>query len=111
MKEKVSLPEGYLDKLLQKRYSANTIKSYVFYMEEFVAAMQGKSLPDITVDKINHYILQLIKVKNISISQQNIRINAIKFFYEKVLGNDRTVYPIDRPRKERKLPDVLSRVC
>ena len=109
LKEKVSLPEGYLEKLLQKRYSANTIKSYVFYMEEFATAMQGKPLVDITIDEVHQYMLQLIKEKNISISQQNTRINSIKFYFEKVLGNERTVYKIDRPKKERKLPDVLSK--
>lgn len=103
------LPEGYLEKLQQKRYSENTIKSYVSYMGDFVAAMRNKSLPNITADEINQYILQLIKEKNISVSQQNIRINAVKFYYEKVLGNERKVYQIDRPRKERKLPDVLSK--
>lgn len=34
----------------------------------------------------NKYILKLIKTKNISKSQQNQRINSIKFNYEKVLG-------------------------
>jgi len=105
----VSLPKGYLEKLQQKRYSANTIKSYVFYMEEFATAMQGKPLDDIATDEVHQYMLRLIKEKNISISQQNSRINSIKFYYEKVLGNERTVYKIDRPKKERKLPDVLSK--
>ncbi len=37
-------------------------------------------------------------------------INAIKFYYERVLGNDREVYLINRPRKELKIPQVLSLV-
>ncbi|MGM0531528.1 MAG: tyrosine-type recombinase/integrase, partial [Bacteroidota bacterium] len=39
----------------------------------------------------------------------DLRINAIKFYYEKVLGREKTYYNIDRPRRERKLPDVLSK--
>ena len=109
LSDKLLIPEGYLEKLQQKRYSENTIKSYVHYMKDFTAAMQGKPLPDITPEEINHYILLLIKEKQISVSQQNIRINAIKFYYEKVLGNKREVYNIDRPRKEQTLPDVLSK--
>ena len=35
-------------------------------------------------------------------------INAIKFYYEKVLRGPRKVYQIDRPRKEKILPEVLS---
>jgi hypothetical protein len=36
-------------------------------------------------------------------------INAIKFYYEKVLGNKKEYYFIDRPKREQKLPEVLSK--
>ena len=35
-------------------------------------------------------------------------INAIKFYYEKVLKGKRETYYIERPRKEKYLPTVLS---
>ena len=45
--------------------------------------------------------------KKWSESPQNQAINAIKFYYEKVLEQDRQFYDI-RPRKADKLPNVLS---
>ncbi len=51
----------------------------------------------------------MIESKNISISQQNQRINAIKFYHEKVLGRDKQYYELYRLRKEHKLPEVLSK--
>ena len=36
-------------------------------------------------------------------------INSIKFYLEQVLGKPRTVYHIQRPRKEFRLPVVLSK--
>ena len=36
-------------------------------------------------------------------------INAIKFYYEMVLGMPNRFYSIERPRKESKLPKVLSK--
>jgi len=51
----------------------------------------------------------LIETKNISISQQNQRINAIKFYYEKILGKEKQYYELYRPKKEQKLPKVLSK--
>ena len=36
------------------------------------------------------------------------RINAIKFYYEKVLGRKKEYYRISRPRKESKLPTILT---
>lgn len=103
------LPAGYLERLRQQRYSENTIKIYKHYFKEFMAEFSGKNLPDITKEEINGYILRLIETHNISTAQQNQRINSIKFYYEKVLGREKAYHFIDRPRKERKLPDVLSK--
>jgi integrase/recombinase XerD len=44
----------------------------------------------------------------VSTSYQNQSINAIKFYYERVLGGKRKIYLIERPRKEQYLPEVLS---
>ncbi len=108
-RKNIQLPKGYLELLEQKRYSASTVKTYVHYFEEFMDYFQNLELPEITTEEINRYILELISKRNISISQQNQRINAIKFYFEKVLRRDKEYYKIDRPHKERKLPDVLSK--
>ena len=112
-KKQVALPKGYLEKLEQERYRDNTIKIYTHYFKDFVAEFSNRELPAITKEEINEYILRLIKENDISPSQQNQRINSIKFFYEKVLGREKEYYDIGRPRKERKLPNVLSKeeVC
>lgn len=107
--ESHALPAGFLDKLEQKRYSQNTIKMYTLYFRDFQEFFSGRNLREIAKDEINDYILGLIRERDISGSQQNQRINAIKFYYEQVLGRDREYYAIDRPRKEQNLPDVLSK--
>ena len=109
-KFKLKLPKGYLEKLEQKRYSPQTIKIYTSYFNDFQKHFSDKNLLDITTDETNTYILKLIKTKSISTSQQNQRINAIKFYYEKVLGKDRKVYKIDRANKAKILPTVLSKL-
>jgi len=105
----INLPKGYIERLEQERYSENTIKTYSHYFRDFIAAFKNNKLEVITKDEINQYILRLIRENNISSSQQNQRINAIKFYYEKVLKKNREYYQIERPRKERLLPDVLSK--
>ena len=99
----------YLDLLIQKRYSINTQDIYCNYFEDFCVYFKKEDLSNVTIAQINAYILELIKSKNISISQQNQRINAIKFYYEKVLGRDKQYYELYRPKKEHKLPKVLSK--
>ncbi len=99
----------YKELLIQKRYSQNTQDIYCSYFKDFCVYFKGKDLSTITTEQINSYILNLIKSKNISISQQNQRINAIKFYYEKVLGRKKEYYELHRPGKENKLPKVLSK--
>ncbi len=103
------LPEKYTDKLTQKRYSQNTIRIYSGYFKDFVHHFKSEKLEEITPDEINQYILLLIQNEGISASQQNQHINAIKFYYEQVLLNEKQSYSIDRPRKEKLLPSVLSK--
>jgi len=103
------IPDEYINTLIIKNYSKNTIKTYVNYFEDFMEYYADKDLENIISDEINSYILDLIKRNNISTSQQNQRINSIKFYYEKVLGRASEYYYIERPRPERKLPDVLSK--
>jgi site-specific recombinase XerD len=54
------------------------------------------------------YLRYLVIDRKISSSYQNQAINAIKFYYERVLGGERKVYLIERPREEKTLPIVLN---
>ena len=105
----IRLPEGYYEKLIQKRYSESTINCYTSYFKDFMHHFRKNDLTDITSDEINQYIMGIVQDRKISTSQQNQRISAIKFYYEKVLGFDRFTIQIDRPLKRRSLPNVLSK--
>lgn len=107
--QSIELPQGYIEKLEQKQYAESTVKAYCHYFADFQRAFADRKLYEINSLEINAYLLKLIREKNISRSQQNQRINAIKFYYEKVLNQNKKYFEIDRPRKERKLPDVLSK--
>ncbi len=99
----------YKDLLIQKRYSNNTIDIYCNYFEDFYNFFKNSDLQNIKPEQINQYILYLIKTKNISGSQQNQRINSIKFYYEKILEREKQYYSLHRPKREHKLPKVLSK--
>ena len=101
-------PETYLAKLRELRYSTNTIDSYTFMFKEFINYYPDKELGDITEEEIIGYLQYLVTERKISTSYQNQAINAIKFYYERVLGGRRKVYLIERPREEKFLPEVLS---
>ena len=101
-------PESYFLKLELKRYSANTVKNYISSFETFINHFKDKELKEINEVDIRKY-LQLLIQKGVSNSQVNLTINSIKFYYETVLGMPNRFYSIERPRKERSLPEVLSK--
>ncbi len=85
-RKSIELPKGYLEELEQKRYSDSTIKTYSAYFKDYMHHFSACNQEEIKTDEINSYILSLIQLRNISGSEQNQRINSIRFFYEKVLS-------------------------
>lgn len=109
-KREYTLPKGYLELLEQKRYSPSTVKTYRAYFSDFMEYHKGRNINRLKVADINSYILYLVNEKKISVSQQNMRINAIKFYYEKVRKGKRQYYGgIARAKEYKALPEVLSR--
>ncbi len=109
-KREYTLPKGYLELLEQKRYSPSTVKTYRAYFSDFMEYHKGRNINRLKVADINSYILYLVNEKKISVSQQNMRINAIKFYYEQVRGGKRQYYGgITRAKEYKNLPEVLSR--
>ncbi|RKX18349.1 MAG: hypothetical protein DRP35_09420, partial [Candidatus Zixiibacteriota bacterium] len=102
-------PQEYIDSLRIKRYSENTIRTYSNLFEEFINYYYSKKPFDITEKEIIAYIRYLVIERKISISYQNQAINAIKYYYEKMLGENRKFYFVERPRTEKVLPEVLSK--
>lgn len=103
------LPPGFMEKLRQVRYSDHTVRVYTTYFRDFQEYFEGCDIDRITPEEINGYLVFLINEKGISTCQQNQRINAIKFYYEKVLGQPRRCYTVSRAKREKTLPDVLSK--
>jgi integrase/recombinase XerD len=97
-------------KLKLRAYSENTIRTYLQSFKEFLQFYEDTDPLELNEIEIRNYLLFLIEKKKLSRSTQNQAINAIKFFYEKILGQDRKVYHLDRPMRERKLPEVLSQL-
>jgi len=101
-------PKEYTEKLKELRYSINTLHVYTDLFEEFINYYPDKAAPEITEEEIIAFLRYLVNDRRVSTSYQNQSINAIKFYYERVLGGKRKIYLIERPRKENYLPEVLS---
>lgn len=103
-----SLPKEYLEQLERRRYSSNTIQTYVSLFEKFLTYFSQIPPEKLTDTHVAEFQTFLVTQKKVSTSSQNQYINAIKFYFEKVLGRNKGYYPIERPIKEFKLPKVLT---
>ncbi len=101
-------PEAYLLKLELKRYANSTVKTYVTFFELFINHHTNRQLSELDETDIRAFLQGLIQ-QNRSNSYVNQAINAIKFYYEAVLGMPNRFYEIERPRKQSKLPTVISK--
>ena len=91
-----------------KKYANNTVRTYVSFFEMFINHYKHKELNAINESDIRAFLQKLIH-RNVSNSYLNQAINSIKFYYEVVLGMPNRFYEIERPRKESKLPKVISK--
>ncbi|HAM98827.1 MAG TPA: recombinase XerD [Marinilabiliales bacterium] len=95
-------------KLILKAYSPNTIKMYKSELTNFFKYFENQNYKDLTKDLIEAYVYHIASKYRIGESKQNGMINAIKFYYEQVLGLPREYYNIQRPKQRHSLPNVLS---
>ncbi|SMG53303.1 Site-specific recombinase XerD [Marivirga sericea] len=107
-KEYRSCPEEYFNELERKRYSPNTVKSYISFFEQFINYYKSEPLIKITEEQVKEYLQKLIQ-EGKSDSYVNQCLNAIKFYYEIVLRMPNRFYSIERPAKVEKLPNIISK--
>lgn len=99
---------AFADKLRIRKYSQSTYNTYGVYFKQFLAAHPNQDPKDIIEEQIKRHIVATVKQHGYANKTQNQIVNAIKFYYEKVLGLRKHDYWIPRPRKEFKLPTVAS---
>lgn len=98
--------EAVQSQLLLNRYADSTVKTYVNFIKSFLH-FYSKPVDKIDQEHVKPYIENLIK-KGASDSTQHQAINALKFYFEKVLRRPTQHYYFDRPRKRKTLPVVIT---
>jgi site-specific recombinase XerD len=106
--DRTKVLDTYCDVLIRQRYSSNTLKVYKNFFKDFLQYFPEQHPEDIKEEKIYAYLDHLVKRRKLSESSQNQAINAIKFYFEHILKQERKTYYIERPRTSKPLPNVLS---
>ena len=92
-----------------RRYSQNTIKTYADALEVFFRFYKDQAPESLNIEDIINFNTSYILKKNLSASYQNQVINSIKLFYRNRFNRAMEVDFIQRPRREKRLPNVLSK--
>ncbi|WP_226742928.1 tyrosine-type recombinase/integrase [Polaribacter gangjinensis] len=91
-----------------KRYSESTIQTYTFFVADFVNFHTETALEELTNRSVEVFIEKVFIPRKYSISSQRQFISALKVFtvfYPHTKIND---LQLERPKKSRILPNVLS---
>jgi integrase len=87
--------------------SARTQESYVRAVRQ-LAEHYHKSPDLITEEELRQYFLYLKNVKHYARNTSTIAICGIRFFFERTLEKQWTIFNLVRPAPEKKLPVILS---
>jgi integrase/recombinase XerD len=99
--------EDLRKELVSRKYSYKTVKGYIYYKRYFLN-FTGKNPFEVDDNYIKNYLLYLAEEKQSATSTLNQAINALKFYYGTMLKK-KFLYEIKHPRKDKKLPVVLSK--
>jgi site-specific recombinase XerD len=91
-----------------KAYSPSTIKTYLGEMVQLLSLLNTIPADDLKPEHLKRYLLHCYEKLKLTENTLHSRINAMKFYYEQVLGREKFFWEIPRPKKQYILPKVLG---
>jgi integrase/recombinase XerD len=101
------LRKRYIEDLRLKNFSANTIHVYVQAVAKF-ARHFGRSPDELGPEEVREYLVHLVQ-RGVSRGCCVLYRNALRHLYRDTLGRPDWLAEFPRPKRERRLPVVLSR--
>jgi integrase/recombinase XerD len=99
----------FIKHLKSKRYSENTIKTYADALSTFLRFYHFKPIEEIENEDLIRFNNEYILGQGLSSSFQNQIVNAIKLYFSIRKGMKLNPELVHRPRREKLLPNVLSK--
>src|SRR4029453_14839796 len=100
------LRKRMLEELQRRNYSPNTIRPYLYAVEDF-ARFFGKSPDKLGQEQLRQYQLHLVNDSKLTVETISGRISAIRFFFVKVLGRSYREIDLVYPKRPERLPGIL----
>lgn len=108
MKQLSELVSRVSREMQYRNYSKRTVETYTELLDVLERAIAPVSLTDLSPDQFKNYLYGRVHRDQISTSFVNQFISVWKIFQIDVLGRSYEEIKIKRPRREKKLPEVLT---
>jgi|GEM_PF-1700608 len=93
--------------LTLKGYTTKTKKAYIGHAKRFLDFSRTKTT-ELTKEDAEKYMYHLLHTQKTSHAFANQALSAIKLYYEYILKQEEPLVDVPRPKKEKKLPNILS---
>lgn len=106
----VNMPafNAYQDQLLLHGFSPSTIRTYTTEFAQLLYLLRDYPAEKLSREKLQSYFLYCHRELQLSENQIHSRMNAVKFYYQKVLHQEKIFLDIPRPKKPLLLPKALN---
>jgi integrase/recombinase XerD len=98
----------YKKHLVLVGYSNSTIKTYTNEFTAYLNVLGTVPAININKQKLADYFVYCNTKLKLSENTIHSRLNAVKFYYEQVLKNQKFIWEIPRPKKPLQLPKLLN---
>ncbi|MCZ2459850.1 MAG: site-specific integrase [Chitinophagales bacterium] len=95
-------------RLRLKAYSESTIKTYLGEMTQLLLTLKNIPADDLTQEHLKRYFVFCFEKLRLTENTLHSRINALKFYYEQVLGREKFFWDIPRPKRPLLMPKLLN---
>lgn len=95
--------------LKDKRYAENTIDTYLDSLKIFFSFYNDKQIYKIATKDVVKFNNEYIISRGLSVTMQNQTVSAIKLFYSRMQDTEMDMGELQRPRRPKVLPKVLSK--
>lgn len=91
-----------------KAYSSSTIRTYLGEMKQLLGLLKDIPADELETLHLKRYLLFCFEKLNLTENSLHSRMNALKYYYEQVLGKEKFFWEIPRPKKQLQLPNFFN---
>jgi site-specific recombinase XerD len=107
-KENLEALNRFIAQLTLKAYGASTIRTYRNEFMQLLQLLKKKSVYELTPDDLRRYMVYCFEKLKLTENTLHSRINALKFYFEQVLGREKFFWELPRPKKQFQLPRFFN---